>query len=136
MISKYYTINNLKWFFSILCVLFGVACYVAAYDPNGFGDEIVFALALSFAIIIFFVFCFNFSHSQSTIYLNKANEYLALPDYNQALANLNKCIELSTHENNNVQLAEALNKRGRVYQVKNEIALAPYYSYLKKGGLT
>jgi CHAT domain-containing protein/tetratricopeptide (TPR) repeat protein len=79
---------------------------------------------LTLALFSFFVFCFNFSHSQSTIYLNKANEYLALPDYNQALANLNKCIELSTNENNNVQLAEALNKRARVYQVKNEIALA------------
>ena len=79
---------------------------------------------LKLALFSFFVFCFNFSHSQSTIYFNKANEYLALPDYTQALANLNKCIELSTHENNNVQLAEALNKRARVYQVKNEIVLA------------
>ena len=55
-IQKYYNIRNIKWFFSILCIFFGFACYAAAYDPNGIGDEIVFGLAFSFAVIIYFVF--------------------------------------------------------------------------------
>jgi len=76
---------------------------------------------LKLALFSFFVFCFNFSHSQPIIYLNKANQNFALPDYDQALINLNQCIQLSNAENNNLVLAESLNKRARVFQVKNEM---------------
>ena len=53
---KYYNIYNIKWFFSILCIGFGFLCYAAAYDPEGIGDELVFLLAFTFAVIIYFVF--------------------------------------------------------------------------------